>query len=150
MENASKALIIAGAILLSILLISLGIMVYNQAKDTVGNANLDQETTQTANEKITQYAGIGVSASQANALVTAVNANNGTHPKSRINVKLSGMTVDQHYTGKITNPNATSAGSCGVNFSSGYTYDISYTIATKTTAFKTQGYVDTVTIKLHE
>ena len=33
MENASKALIIAGAILLSILLISLGLIVYNQAKE---------------------------------------------------------------------------------------------------------------------
>ena len=31
MENASKALIIAGAILLAILLISLGIMIFNQA-----------------------------------------------------------------------------------------------------------------------
>ena len=35
MENASKALIIAGAILLAILLISLGIMIFNQAQDTV-------------------------------------------------------------------------------------------------------------------
>ena len=34
MENASKALIIAGAILLAILLISLGIMIFNQAQDT--------------------------------------------------------------------------------------------------------------------
>ena len=32
MENASKALIIAGAILLAILLISLGIMIFNQAQ----------------------------------------------------------------------------------------------------------------------
>lgn len=42
MENASKALIIAGAILLSVLIISLGIMVYNNAKNTVGSANLSQ------------------------------------------------------------------------------------------------------------
>ena len=33
MENASKALIIAGAILLAILIISLGLIVYNQAKE---------------------------------------------------------------------------------------------------------------------
>ena len=37
MENASKALIIAGAILLSILIISLGIMVYSNAKNTYGS-----------------------------------------------------------------------------------------------------------------
>ena len=57
MENASKALIIAGAILLSILLISLGIMVYNNAKGTVNNANLDSETVQAFNTKFTQYGG---------------------------------------------------------------------------------------------
>ena len=37
MENASKALIIAGAILLAILIISLGIMIYNQASGVVNN-----------------------------------------------------------------------------------------------------------------
>lgn len=34
MENASKALIIAGAILISILLISLGIIMFNSSKGT--------------------------------------------------------------------------------------------------------------------
>ena len=34
MENASKALIIAGAILISILLISLGIIAFNSSKST--------------------------------------------------------------------------------------------------------------------
>ena len=38
MENASKALIIAGAILLSILLISLGIMIFTQAQDATKNS----------------------------------------------------------------------------------------------------------------
>ena len=41
MENASKALIIAGAILLAILIISLGILIFNQAQDTVGSVNMD-------------------------------------------------------------------------------------------------------------
>ena len=38
MENVSKALIIAGAILIAILLISLGILVYNSVKDITGNS----------------------------------------------------------------------------------------------------------------
>lgn len=38
MENASKALIIAGAILISILLISLGIIMYNSATGTTDKA----------------------------------------------------------------------------------------------------------------
>ena len=149
MENASKALIIAGAILLSILLISLGIMVYNNAKGVVNNANIDQEKIQTSNEKITQYAGIGVSATNVNSLITAINANNGTNPKARITVTLQSLTQNTHYTGTYTAPTATQAGSVGYTFSNGYTYDVSYTVATTTSGMKTQGYVETVTIKLH-
>ena len=46
MENASKALIIAGAILISILLISVGILVYNSTKgvtENVGDADYTME-----------------------------------------------------------------------------------------------------------
>ena len=39
MENASKALIIAGAILISILLISLGIVMFNASKGTTAQAS---------------------------------------------------------------------------------------------------------------
>lgn len=39
MENASKALIIAGAILISILLISLGIIMFNSSKSTTDQAS---------------------------------------------------------------------------------------------------------------
>ena len=42
MENASKALIIAGAILLSILIIGLGMMVFNQAKEAMTGTGMDQ------------------------------------------------------------------------------------------------------------
>lgn len=45
MENASKALIIAGAILLSILIIGLGMFIYQQASGAMGNANLDHKNT---------------------------------------------------------------------------------------------------------
>ena len=38
MENASKALIIAGAILIAILLISLGIIMFNSSKGTTDQA----------------------------------------------------------------------------------------------------------------
>lgn len=76
MENASKALIIAGAILLSILLISLGLMVYQQAKDTVGNVNLNQQEIETFNSKFTSYQGEKKAGTQVNALIQAVIASN--------------------------------------------------------------------------
>ena len=41
MENASKALIIAGAILLSILIIGLGMYIYQQANSATSGTNLD-------------------------------------------------------------------------------------------------------------
>ena len=57
MENASKALIIAGAILLAILIISLGILIYNQAAGIAnGNAMSEVEITQ-FNTQFTQYEG---------------------------------------------------------------------------------------------
>lgn len=57
MENASKALIIAGAILLSILLISLGIMIFGQAQDTVNNSGMSQAEIQTFNSRFLKYEG---------------------------------------------------------------------------------------------
>lgn len=80
MENASKALIIAGAILLSILLISLGIMVYNQAIGVTDSDTLDEVSVTTHNNKFTQYEGTSVSATEVKALINAVDQNNVTYP----------------------------------------------------------------------
>ena len=57
MENASKALIIAGAILLAILLISLGIIIFSQAQDTVDNSGMTQAEVQTFNGQLVKYEG---------------------------------------------------------------------------------------------
>ena len=57
MENASKALIIAGAILLSILLISLGILIFSQAQDVVQNNGMTQAEITAFNAKWTKYEG---------------------------------------------------------------------------------------------
>ncbi len=82
MENASKALIIAGAILLSILIISLGIMVYNNAKNTVGNASLDKQEIETFNSQWQAYVGGNKTASQVYTMMSAVVANNASESKS--------------------------------------------------------------------
>lgn len=57
MENASKALIIAGAILLAILLISVGIMIFNQAQDTVTNSGMSEAELTAFNNKFLKYEG---------------------------------------------------------------------------------------------
>ena len=77
MENATKALLIAAAVLVAILIISLGLVVYNMAAETVNNsANLSQQEIQTFNEQFTQYQGDNVRGSNVNALLkTALNNN---------------------------------------------------------------------------
>lgn len=76
MENASKALIIAGAILIAILIISLGILIFNQMGGYVKeNANLDEQEIASFNSKITPYLGQSISGSQVNALIQYVISN---------------------------------------------------------------------------
>jgi len=85
MENASKALIIAGAILLSILIISLGIMVYNNAKNTVGNASLNKQEIEGFNSEWLVYEGTNKSASEVKSMIQAVNASNSSENRNNSN-----------------------------------------------------------------
>ena len=57
MENASKALIIAGAILLSILIIGLGMAIYQQAAGAMNGANMDPTKIQAYNSEFLNYEG---------------------------------------------------------------------------------------------
>ena len=77
MENASKALIIAGAILLAILLISLGIMIFNQAQDTVNNSGMTQAEITAFNNKFLKYEGTQ-KGSVVKSLINEVLATNQT------------------------------------------------------------------------
>ena len=76
MENASKALIIAGAILLSILLISLGIMIFNTAQDTTKNSGMTQAQVAAFNNKFSKYEGT-IKGSEVRSLIQEVIASNG-------------------------------------------------------------------------
>lgn len=82
MENASKALIIAGAILLSILIIGLGMMIFNNARDAISGANLDAEKVQAINSKYDSYLGTNVKGSNVKTLCNLVRDNNLTADES--------------------------------------------------------------------
>ena len=75
MENASKALLIAGAILIAILLISLGIMILSQGQDVINNSGMTQAELQSYNQKFTKYEP-EVKGSLARTLIQEVIANN--------------------------------------------------------------------------
>lgn len=81
MENASKALIIAGAILVSILLISIGVIIINSTgkmNDQVGTTT-DTMAIETFNSQFINYEGNAVSASQIKSLISKIKASNATN-----------------------------------------------------------------------
>ncbi len=75
MENASKALIIAGAILLSILIISLGIMIYNTAAETIESTSMGDIEKNAFNEQFLNYEG-AQTGSKVNAMLIKIISNN--------------------------------------------------------------------------
>lgn len=79
MENASKALIIAGAILLSVLIIGLGMYIYNMAADAITDTGLDKTKIQAHNEPYDRYLGTR-SGTDVRTLVKNVTTNNNSHP----------------------------------------------------------------------
>ena len=78
MENASKALIIAGAILLSILIIGLGMMIFQKAQGAMEGAGLDTEKVNAYNSKFEDYEGT-CSGTNARALCDIVRSHNNAN-----------------------------------------------------------------------
>ena len=76
MENATKALLIAAAVLIAILIISLGLAVYNKASTATDSADLSGAEIQAQNEKFLKYNGNKKRGSEVNALLQTVLSNN--------------------------------------------------------------------------
>lgn len=76
MENATKALLIAAAVLVAILIISLGLVIYNMAAETIGNVDMSENEIKAFNDKYTRYEGSNVKGTKVNALINEVFSNN--------------------------------------------------------------------------
>lgn len=85
MENASKALIIAGAILLAILLIALGVYVFQQASANTGTEQLSSTEVQSHNDPFSRYEG-KCTGTEVKALLDTIRTNNINYPDARISV----------------------------------------------------------------
>ena len=83
MENASKALIIAGAILLAILIIGLGIFIYRQAANTVSDTGMNQLAIQQFNGQFENYIKDNVSGATVKSLIQLVKTNNAVEDSSK-------------------------------------------------------------------
>ena len=100
MENASKALIIAGAILLSIAIIGVGMFVYQSVSETItGAADMSEQEIQAYNGTFTTYGGEKVRGSQVKALCDKINSHNLSA------VDASELIIIENGTDQATDPN---------------------------------------------
>ena len=96
MENATKALLIAAAILIAIVLISIGVFVLNMGKESVNSVNMNEQEQMAFNSKFTSYEG-KQRGSQVNALAQTIITNNQA-AKTEGSTSTKGVKM----TGKIT------------------------------------------------
>lgn len=91
MENASKALLIAGSVLIVILIIGVGMLIFNSIDSITGQAGdqADAMAIQTFNDQFMSYEGTNMTASQTKGLINKINASN---VNSSNQVELSGIT----------------------------------------------------------
>jgi len=140
MENASKALIMAGAILLAILIISLGVMVFrNMSNSVVNDTSLDKQTITAFNSKIQAYVGNNKTGSQVNTLrdiVISINNNAKVQGGSLQNVKEMKIDGDNAVTYNISSNIVTISGT-KADTSKFYRVDVHYNEET--------GLIDTIT-----
>jgi len=78
MDNASKALILAGAVLIAVLIVSLGVYLLNLNAPVVDTTvtQIDLKAVQSYNYRYTKYEGFDKSSSEVIALINAVDQHN--------------------------------------------------------------------------
>lgn len=102
MENASKALIMAGSILIALIIISLGVMIFKNYSNSVkNNTSLDKQTIAAFNRRIDPYIGDNKSASQVNTLRDiAISINNNAKVEGGsmqyVNMTINGSVVTSY------------------------------------------------------
>lgn len=145
MENATKALLIAAAVLIAVLIISLGIVVYRMASETIDSVNFSGQEITAFNDQFTQYQGQHRRGSEVNAMLNTVLASNMKSSSEGLTIstdssKPSPKFIDVKKGEKvILAKNATTlAPTSMANTSKLYTVQVSMNATT--------GFVDTITI----
>ena len=132
MENASKALIIAGAILISILLIGVGMMVYSGAQGGIDQAIAQMSSTEKDmyNQNFTRYQGSRVTGSNVRALIGNIISSNNTNQD--IDGKIVSIKGDKtiEATSEALNANEMSKYRTEINTGATYTVNVEYNDAT--------------------
>ena len=92
MENATKALLIAAAILIAIVVITLGVFVLGKGSTLVkDNSDMSDVEISTYNSKFEAYFGTNVRGAQVNQLISAINQHNKANGEDESKqIKVSG------------------------------------------------------------
>lgn len=132
MENASKALLIAGAILICILLIAIGMYIYNSANATVDSAvsQMSQQEKDIYNAKVRSYLGDTVKGSEVKSMIDNIISMN------QENVGKSGKFITIEVMGSLSqlsdeNKTALSATKALTNYNTGNNTTNGTTLAAK-------------------
>ncbi len=129
MENASKALIIAGAILLSILIIGLGMFIFTQASDVLQGTSMDATRVQAYNADFVSYEGAqtGISVKSLINTVASHNRANESDASLQIGVVIPGNTTCQKTLDTLGNAiSADSVGNLRTSILSSQRYVVSF------------------------
>ena len=151
MENATKALLIAAAVLIAIILIAMGIKLLSSTQGAMnqsGEVASDLEAS-IFNSKFEAYEGKAVRGSQVKQLARKVIQFNETNVKD--NSIESG--INRYYQNKLVyldlsdDPDKQRAGSANVITNWISNIDISSTYTVKITKFRSNGYVEEIKIR---
>lgn len=95
MENATKALLIAGAVLLVIMIISVGLMIFNSANGQISSAisSMNQQEKDQFNQKFLGYEGNQISGSTVKTLISSVITHNRQMSLEGTEEKKVGMSI---------------------------------------------------------
>jgi len=128
MENATKALLIAAAVLIAILIISLTLVIYRQGSEAIAGSDLSEVEAAEFNGKFTVYQGKSVSTAQVNALLQTVFSHNKKEQASG-SARYVSVTVTNSASSTVASlaSDATATSVPSVSGSSYYTVTCNYT-----------------------
>ena len=105
MDNASKALVMVGAILISVMLISLGVFLFTYARDNAESTTrmMDATMVSSFNEQFLSFCGDNIKGSSVVSLLSKVQASNRQNPDFPVTINInSAADVDRSASYTVT------------------------------------------------
>lgn len=132
MDNASKALIIAGAVLIAVMLVSVGVMIYQQAQGVItqGQSNMDALEITMANQIYTSYEGANKNRSAVGQLLDVISQQYDAASEHTVAVTIEAGTntsIDFGLSGEDgTKPDKIRAAASAIRTASNYKYKVEF------------------------